>query len=56
MKSSLRLANNLKHLKFLARYQNWPTSYPTPYPKPMNPLDNIDPSRKNKDLVDEYDK
>ena len=41
--------------KSLARYFTQPTTYPSPYPKPMNPWDNLDPGRKDKEMVDEYD-
>jgi hypothetical protein len=43
------------NLKSLARYYNIPTN-PTSVRKPMYPLDNLDPGRKDLTMVDEYDK
>jgi hypothetical protein len=42
-------------LKSVARYQSHPTTYPSTFPKPMNPWDNLDPGRKDKTMVDEFD-
>ncbi len=42
-------------LKSAARYQSHPITYPSPFPKPMNPWDNLDPGKKDNNLVDEFD-
>jgi hypothetical protein len=49
-----RLTNVFQNLKSLARHQNFPST-PSPFSKPVNPWDNIDPGRTNKELIDEYD-
>ena len=47
--------NNIFNLsKITARYQNLRFK-PTPLPKPMNPYDNLDPSKNDPNVVDEYD-
>ena len=47
--------NNIFNLsKSTARYQNLRFK-PTPLPKPMNPYDNLDPSKNDPNVVDEYD-
>jgi hypothetical protein len=43
------------NVKSVARYLSHPTTYPSEFPKPMNPWDNLDPGRNDKTLVDEYD-
>jgi hypothetical protein len=55
MQKYVRLNKILNNPKSLARYQNWPSGYPSTFSKPMNPLDNLDPSRTDRSVVDEYD-
>ena len=48
------LNNIFKTTKLTSRYQN--LSYrPSPIPKPMNPMDNLDPTKQDNTMVDEYD-
>ena len=42
-------------MKSIARYYNMPGSGSS-FRKPMHPLDNLDPGRENRTMVDEYDK
>ncbi len=51
----VRLSNISKNAKLFSRHQNWQTSFPSPFPKPMNPWDNMDPGRTDKEIKDEYD-
>jgi hypothetical protein len=44
--------NIFKHMGLTARYQPY-NFKPSPWPKPNNPYDNLDPNRMNKDIKDE---
>ena len=46
--------NIFKQAKITARYQNLMYK-PSPIPKPMNPMDNLDPTKNDKTMIDEYD-
>ena len=46
--------NIFKQAKITARYQNLMYK-PAPIPKPMNPMDNLDPTKNDKTMIDEYD-
>jgi hypothetical protein len=48
-------SNVFSNVKSLARYLNIDTA-PSSFRKPMHPLDNLNPSRKDKEMIDEYDK
>ncbi len=52
---NFRLNNISLFVKGVARFQTHPTTYPSPFPKPMNPWDNLDPGRTDRSLNDEYD-
>jgi len=49
-------SNIFSSAKSVSRYQTHPTTYPSEFPKPMNPWDNLDPGRKDKTVIDEFDK
>jgi hypothetical protein len=48
-------SNVFSNNKSLARYLNIDTE-PSSFRKPMHPLDNLDPGRRDYDMIDEYDK
>lgn len=50
----VRRTNISNNIKYIARYYNMPGP-PSTFRKPMHPLDNLDPGRQNRTMVDEYD-
>jgi hypothetical protein len=52
----VRKQNIFSNLKSCARYKPLPTFHPSPWLKPMNPYHNLEPSRMDPTLLDEYDK
>jgi hypothetical protein len=41
---------------FIRSYHTSPITYPSPLKKPVNPWDNMDPGRLDRNVNDEYDK
>jgi hypothetical protein len=55
MKKYVRVNSINSLTKAKARYQPY-WFQPEPWPKPNNPWDNIEPSRLNQNVIDEYEK